>query len=156
MSISEDPGMRSVEGFFPPAARRMGGGAGSASIPAKPPIDGTGRHSLTWKEAIPAPSGRGVRRRGINRENHDFGRRSQAVRQRSAKPPSPVRIRSSPPVFTSSFPVPLPLDVPRGIGGHPAPIAWMAELVDARDLKSLDPRSSRFDSGSRHLYDFKG
>ncbi len=48
-----------------------------------------------------------------------FGRHlSQEVRQRSAKSPSPVRIRKVPP-FSSIF------------------SAGVAELVDARDLKSL-------------------
>ena len=46
-----------------------------------------------------------------------FWRHSQVVRQRSAKPLSPVQIRVSPPVIYS---------------------AGVVELVDTRDLKSLE------------------
>ncbi len=55
-------------------------------------------------------------------------RHSQVVRQRTANPSSPVRIRVSPPS-----------------------IAGVAEQADARDLKSLGHKwSYRFDSGLRH------
>ena len=70
----------------------------------------------------------------VSRSNFIW-RHSQAVRQRSAKPLSPVRFRMPPPYFRWKFHEP----------------AGVAELADARYLKSLESWDSYlFDSGPRH------